>query len=71
FHHKEVNLQILESYLYLTSNPYDTENLISHYHNLSNRPIYWIGPVVAAMLCVTVAALFWRFALSRYQSAGG
>ena len=38
---------------------------------ISNRPIYWIGPVVAAMLCVTVAALFWRFALSRYQSAGG
>lgn len=37
----------------------------------SLEPIYWIGPVAAAAICVTVAALFWRFALGRYQSAGG
>lgn len=38
---------------------------------MSSRAIYWLGPVVAAMISVTVAALFWRWALERYQSAGG
>ncbi len=38
---------------------------------MSRQPIYWLGPVIAAVTSVTVAALFWRFALRRYQSAGG
>lgn len=33
--------------------------------------IYWFGPVAAAVLAVTAAGLFWKFALGRYQSAGG
>lgn len=33
--------------------------------------IYWLGPVIAAAVCVTIAYLFWKFALTRYQSAGG
>ena len=38
---------------------------------VENRPIYWIGPVVAAALAVTAAALFWRYGTGKYQSAGG
>lgn len=38
---------------------------------MNNQLIYWLGPVIAAAVSVTVAALFWRFALGRYQSAGG
>lgn len=33
--------------------------------------IYWFGPVAAAALAVTAAGLSWKFALGRYQSAGG
>lgn len=38
---------------------------------MSHQPIYWLGSGIAAVSSVMVAALFWRFALGRYQSAGG
>lgn len=38
---------------------------------LHREVIYWLGPVTAAVICVTIAYLFWRFALTKYQSAGG
>lgn len=34
-------------------------------------PIYWCGPFLAAAAALLIAWAFWRFALSRYQSAGG
>ncbi|MCF0136536.1 MAG: ABC-2 family transporter protein [Lachnospiraceae bacterium] len=33
--------------------------------------MYWLGPVIAAALCLTIAVLFWRYGLTKYQSAGG
>lgn len=38
---------------------------------MEDRPIYWLGPVMAAALAVTAAALFWRYGTGKYQSAGG
>lgn len=38
---------------------------------MSSNPIYWLGPIAAAAAAVTAAGLFWKFALTRYQSAGG
>lgn len=38
---------------------------------MEDRPIYWLGPVVAAAVAVTAASLFWRYGTGKYQSAGG
>lgn len=38
---------------------------------MDNGLIYWLGPLAAAAVAVTAAGLFWKFALGRYQSAGG
>lgn len=38
---------------------------------MEKSPIYWLGPVAAAAIAVTAAGLFWKFALGKYQSAGG
>lgn len=39
--------------------------------NMNSKAIYWLGPVIAAMICLAIATAFWRFALRKYQSAGG
>ena len=38
---------------------------------MSHKPIYWLGTILAAVVLVLLSVLFWRYALSKYQSAGG
>lgn len=38
---------------------------------MSTQPIYWIGTILAALVLVGLCSAFWKYALKRYQSAGG
>lgn len=39
--------------------------------NMSNCAFYFLGTVLATAACLSVTAIFWRYGLSKYQSAGG
>lgn len=39
--------------------------------DMNSQPIYWLGPIIAAVAMVTITGLFWKYALTKYQSAGG
>lgn len=38
---------------------------------MDNSPVYWGGTLIATVVCLLITGLFWKYGLSKYQSAGG
>lgn len=38
---------------------------------MDNSFVYWGGTLVATAVCLLITGLFWKYGLSKYQSAGG
>lgn len=38
---------------------------------MSTQPIFWLGPIIATAAMLVITNLFWKYGLSKYQSAGG
>lgn len=38
---------------------------------MDNSFVYWGGTLIATAVCLLITGLFWKYGLSKYQSAGG